>query len=437
MNSGHRVLLSLGSNQGGRRQNLLLGINALIEAGFSIDQVSPVVESAAVLPRGVPSKWNRPFLNVNVFGAYAGDLESFYSASKLIQNRTARDADSAYAPRELDIDIVSWGDQMVSLNGRQIPDSRDFARSFVVSPLVHVAPGFRFPGSGETALEMSRSISHHIPLWMGIINVTPDSFSDGGAYQSVEDVESAVIRMIQNGANIIDIGAESTRPNAVPLCAFEEWARLSEVLEGIKRLIGTSPLRPRLSLDTYRPETAEKALKIGVDMINDVTGLADERMMSLARDSGCEFVAMHSIAVPVDVNRSLGVSDDAVAVFEDWLKERKRQWSDFGLDLDRIIIDPGIGFGKSRLQSLDLMRSIAKLRSFGHRVLIGHSRKRHMQSFSSNEFSDLDPETIGVSLQLCAQNVDILRVHNVESHTRAYLSWAHLQANTVDPASGR
>jgi len=152
-------------------------------------------------------------------------------------------------------------------------------------------------------------------------------------------------------------------------------------------------------------------------------------MLALARDSGKRFVAMHSVTVPVDPNVSIAQQADACVVFERWLDERQRLWVRSGLDLNQIIVDPGIGFGKSSLQSLELLRSIQRLRKCGHRVLIGHSRKRFLKSFSSFDSAELDLETIGASLNLCDQSVDILRVHDVASHTRAYLGWAHLLGN--------
>lgn len=425
------VLLSLGSNHGDRQANLKAGLERLSQSGFSIRRISPALESPALLPPNSPANWNRPFLNLITIGETEKDYDSFLIDTKAIQTEIGKPSDSKWSPRNLDIDIVTWDQQQLPpMTGRGVMPI--FKRPYVLSPLVHIAPEWPVSSDGRvTAFEFSTTpeVDMHIPLWMGIVNVTPDSFSDGGRYSDLEDVATAVNRMIRNGVHIIDIGAESTRPNAKPLTDDEEWQRLQPVLKRVQEICADQPLAPQISVDTYHPATAEKALNFGVDIVNDVSGLRNGEMMALARDSGKTFIAMHSVTVPVDPKISIGDRDDAGELFAGWIDEGRRIWEANGLELDNIIVDPGIGFGKSSLQSLELMRSIQRLRARGHRILIGHSRKRFLKSFSNYESPELDFETMGASLNLCAQSVDILRVHDVEAHTRAYLSWAHLLSN--------
>ena len=426
------VVLSLGSNLGNRRDNLCTGLKHLSKAGCSIQQISPAVESPAQLPPNSPSAWNRPFLNVVVQGKCNLGIEKFYQVSKQIQTDLGKAVENKWQPRNLDIDIVFWGSVVTKLNGKLIPDSTVYSRPYVLSPLVHMAPQWEIPGSANvSALEFSctSKSEFHIPLWMGILNITPDSFSDGGRFAHLENMHVVVENMISNGVNIIDIGAESTRPNATPLTADEEWTRLKPALKIVKEMIKETVLPPQISVDTYHPATAEKCLELNVDMINDVGGLRSKSMMALARSCDKTFIAMHSVTVPVDSKISLDPAADACAVFENWIREGRELWDVHGLGLHRIIVDPGIGFGKSSLQSLDLMRSTKRFRKLGHRLMVGHSRKRFLRSFSDHASANLDIETIGASLQMCSQSVDILRVHSVEAHTRAYLSWAHLLKN--------
>ena len=426
------VVLSLGSNLGNRRDNLSTGLKHLSKAGCSIQQISPAVESPAQLPPNSPSAWNRPFLNVVVQGKCNLGIDKFYRVSKQIQTDLGKAVENKWQPRNLDIDIVFWGSVVTKLNGNLIPDSAVYSRPYVLSPLVHMAPQWKIPGSaGVSALDFScaSKSEFHIPLWMGILNITPDSFSDGGRFTHFENMRAVVENMISNGINIIDIGAESTRPHATPLTADEEWTRLKPALELVQEIVKETVLPPQISVDTYHPATAEKCLELNIDMINDVGGLRSNDMMALARSYDKTFIAMHSVTVPVDSKISLDPAADACAVFEDWIREGRELWDLNGLDLHRIIVDPGIGFGKSSLQSLDLMRSTKRFRKLGHRLVVGHSRKRFLRSFSSHASADLDIETIGASLQMCSQSVDILRVHAVEDHTRAYLSWAHLLKN--------
>ena len=426
------VVLSLGSNLGNRRDNLSTGLKHLSKAGCAIQQISPAVESPAQLPPNSPSAWNRPFLNVVVQGKCNLGIDKFYRVSKQIQTDLGKAVENKWQPRNLDIDIVFWGSVVTKLNGNLIPDSAVYSRPYVLSPLVHMAPQWKIPGSaGVSALDFScaSKSEFHIPLWMGILNITPDSFSDGGRFTHFENMRAVVENMISNGINIIDIGAESTRPHATPLTADEEWTRLKPALELVQEIVKETVLPPQISVDTYHPATAEKCLELNIDMINDVGGLRSNDMMALARSYDKTFIAMHSVTVPVDSKISLDPAADACAVFEDWIREGRELWDLNGLDLHRIIVDPGIGFGKSSLQSLDLMRSTKRFRKLGHRLVVGHSRKRFLRSFSSHASADLDIETIGASLQMCSQCVDILRVHAVEDHTRAYLSWAHLLKN--------
>ena len=426
------VVLSLGSNLGNRRDNLCTGLKHLSKAGCSIQQISPAVESPAQLPPNSPSAWNRPFLNVVVQGKCNLSIEKFYRVSKQIQTDLGKAVENKWQPRNLDIDIVFWGSVVTKLNGKLIPDSAVYSRPYVLSPLVHMTPQWKVPDTaGVSALEFSctSKSEFHIPLWMGILNITPDSFSDGGRFANLENMHAVVENMISNGVNIIDIGAESTRPNATPLTADEEWTRLKPALELVQEIVKETVLPPQISVDTYHSATAEKCLELNVDMINDVDGLRSKSMMALARSCDKTFIAMHSVTVPVDSKISLDPAADACAVFENWIREGQELWDAHELDLHRIIVDPGIGFGKSSLQSLDLMRSTKRFRKLGHRLMVGHSRKRFLRSFSDHASAGLDIETIGASLQMCSQSVDILRVHAVEAHTRAYLSWAHLLKN--------
>ena len=423
-------ILSIGTNRGDRIQNLNSGLQELKQIGYSIDRISPVVETPADLPPNSPAEWNCPFLNLVVKGSFPQDSESFYVATKKIQSRYERRSHNKWAPRSLDIDIVSWGNHPVLVNGKTVPDTNMILRPYVLSPLVHMAPDTVLPGYGDTTV-FDLSCDHqdvsHIPMWMGIVNITPDSFSDGGALQTLDEVEESVRSMIWQGANIIDIGAESTRPNAEALSSDEEWIRLKPAIQLVQAIVREFELSPLISIDTYHSETAQKCLEYGVDIINDVCGLSDPKMMEIAKESDKTFIAMHSITVPVRPDAKLDPRENACEAFSSWVRGKQNQWAEQGLNPDRVIIDPGVGFGKNSLQNLDLMESIREFRQLGHRVMVGHSRKRFSKSFSEQQSKDLDAETLGASLQMCAQSVDILRVHNVEVHTRAYLSWLHLK----------
>jgi dihydropteroate synthase len=187
-------------------------------------------------------------------------------------------------------------------------------------------------------------------------------------------------------------------------------------------------LRPRFSIDTYHVATARRALALGADIINDVGGLTTGDMIELAATSEAEFVAMHNLGLPADKSRTLPTDRDPTVAVEEWLEKRRNEWGRAGVDLTRVVFDPGIGFGKNALQSLELLRNIELFQRFGLRLLVGHSRKSFMHGVAAADRLDRDLFTIGASLRLCRASVDILRVHNVAAHVAAYRGWAHLEA---------
>jgi dihydropteroate synthase len=235
--------------------------------------------------------------------------------------------------------------------------------------------------------------------------------------------------MVNGGAQYIDIGAESTRPGATPLSSEEEWARLAPVLEPLVAKYASDMLRPRISVDTYHPDVAMRALGLGVDVINDVSGLGQSEMIELAASYNAEWIAMHNVSVPADPGVTLPPDEDPVANIERWLVERLERWTEAGIDLGRVYFDPGIGFGKTALQSLEILRRIEQFRRYGLRVVVGHSRKSFMSSFVPPDDTNRDLTTIGASLSLVDKGVDVIRVHNVPAHATAYLGWAHLDTS--------
>ena len=267
-----------------------------------------------------------------------------------------------------------------------------------------------------------------IPLWMGVVNCTPDSFSGHGrAYGGLdgERLAARVDEMAAAGAHWIDFGGESTRPGARPVAPEEEWRRLHDPLrETLAHLRGVR-FRPRISVDTRHPEVAERALALGVDAVNDVSGLGAPRMRALARESGAEWVAVQYRERPCRPGTPAASAAAAPDALVHWLARRRREWEADGLDPARILFDPGIGFGKDTLQALDLFAALDRFRAEGFRVLVGHSRKIWFGG-GRPAAPERDPETLGASLALAARGVEVLRVHDVDLHARAYRSFAHV-----------
>lgn len=249
----------------------------------------------------------------------------------------------------------------------------------------------------------------HNTRLVAIVNVTPDSFSDGGKHVSPKDALKAVEQAIRDGADVIDIGAESTRPGATPLTAAEEWQRLQPVLENLPKT-GVA-----YSVDTYHPENATRALALGVDWINDVTGFASSDMISAVKGSGCSLVVMHSLGVPARKDATLPEGTNPVALIMEFARKRFSELQQAGINKNRLIFDPGIGFGKTASQSQHILKRAGEFKQLGVPLLIGHSRKSFLGLPSaSNEERDL--ATLEWSQQLIYAGVDYLRVHNVKLH---------------------
>ena len=422
-----QVYLGLGSNLGDRREHLRRSIARLQEKGFQLSRVSPVIESPALLPEGAPADWNLPYLNLVLEGDFQGQPAQLRASIIEIQAELGRSGTSRWSPRPIDIDILLWGQEQISIPELTIPHRDIHRRGFVLTPLVALSPRLRIPGYPDRILlDWTQELRHHIPLWMGIVNITPDSFSDGGRFTAWEQIEPHIQTAVQAGAQIIDLGAESTRPGAQPIAADAEWQRLRPILERVLEQYQANVIRPLISIDTYHVEVAQRALELGADIINDVSGLRSPAMRELAHSSGKDWIAMHNLGIPASKDKTLPADCDPVETVEHWLIEQLEQWDKAGLDLSRIIFDPGIGFGKDGLQSLKLLRQARRFRQHGVRVLLGHSRKSFMKNFSAMDIQDKDLTTVGAALNLCAQGVDIIRVHSIPMHLSAYRGWTHL-----------
>ncbi len=257
------------------------------------------------------------------------------------------------------------------------------------------------------------------PLLMGILNVTPDSFSDGGLYvEPLRAVERA-LEMRDQGAAVVDVGAESTRPGSIPVEAAVQIERILPVIRGIR---SADPGLP-LSVDTSSAEVARAALLEGADMINDVTALGESAMARLAAAEGVPVVLMHMKGVPATMQDAPWY-DDAVGEVYSFLEERVSAALAAGVPRGRILVDPGLGFGKRLEDNLLLVRRAAEFRGTGCRTVLGYSRKRFIGELTGiAEPAGRDEAGIAVAAISCGK-VDVLRVHDV-ARTAAAVHVAH------------
>ena len=249
---------------------------------------------------------------------------------------------------------------------------------------------------------------------MGIVNVTPDSFSDGGRWQAEDTLAARIDQLLAEGADLIDIGGESTRPFAQPVGEAEELAR---VLPAVRAVRGRSTVP--VSVDTTKATVARAALEEGADLINDVSALRhDPAMVTVVRDSGCRVVVMHRLGTPGDMQLAPHY-EDVVAEINRFLAGRIAWLEEQGVDRSRVIVDPGLGFGKTLEHNLEILRNVAAFKQHGCPLLIGHSRKSFLGRLLGLEVGERDPATAVVSALLAGRGVDILRVHDVLASRQA------------------
>ncbi len=255
-----------------------------------------------------------------------------------------------------------------------------------------------------------------IPLVMGIINVTPDSFSDGGQFYDPALAIEHGLQLVAAGADILDVGGQSTRPGSLPIDADEELRRVMPVVTALCRQT-TVPV----SVDTSRATVARQALAAGAEIVNDVTALlGDPGMPALAAETGCGVCVMHMQGRPETMQRS-PTYESVVDEVLDYLRARRDALTAAGVDPARIALDPGIGFGKTTAHNLQILASAWRLHTLDCLLLVGHSRKRFIAEVLGDAEADRTAGTIGVALSLARQGVQVLRVHDVAAVRQALL----------------
>ena len=254
------------------------------------------------------------------------------------------------------------------------------------------------------------------PVLMGILNVTPDSFSDGGDFLTTETAVARVASMLDEGAWIIDVGGESTRPGSDPVSREEELRR---VIPAIREIRNSRP-EAIISIDTHRARTAEAALEAGAHIVNDVTALrGDPALADLVADAGCPVVLMHMLGEPKTMQREPHY-DDVVREVRDFLAGRAEHAEAAGIEPENIVLDPGIGFGKTLEHNLMLLNNLGAIVELGYPVLLGASRKSFIGRLSGlDEAKDRVAGTVATSVLGYERGATIFRVHDVRANREA------------------
>lgn len=428
------IVLGLGSSQGNRLTNMRQALAKLkATAGLRVLNVAPVYISEALLPENAPVEWQTYYLNSAVHCETSLMPHDLLAAIKKIEQEIGRKPAERWAPRVIDIDILSYADQVIREASLVIPHREIINRPFVLWPLLDLKPnlqtiefekvlaewGDRFSG---TAPFNTRQIAQQLvgPELVGIINLTPDSFAGDGLEKNYAQAIAQAKQLFAEGAVVLDIGAEATNPvTAKAITSKQECQRLLPFLRELQTVWQPDEFQPLISIDTYHADTVAQALEYKIDWINDesTTEMAD--IVNLLKDTDKKYLFMHNLGIPVIRGKVLSEYCDPVKEILLWGQLKLKQLHSLGIRPEQLIFDPGIGFGNSPTQALELLRRIAEFSELKLPVFIGHSRKSFLNQFTNKPFAQRDPETMVITGYLATQPVNYLRVHNVVLNNQA------------------
>ncbi|XP_031493007.1 folate synthesis bifunctional protein, mitochondrial-like isoform X1 [Nymphaea colorata] len=451
------VVIALGSNVGNRIHNFDKALSLMKKSGITITRHACLYETEPAYVTEQPL-----FLNSAIRGFTKLQPHELLRVLKQIEKELGRTEGIRYGPRPIDLDVLFYGKYSIKSEILSIPHERIWERPFVVAPLIDllgtsidtdsVATWHSFSGQfggisevwkklggessiGKEGLRRVLPIGDHLWDWskrthvMGVLNLTPDSFSDGGKFISVDAAVSHVRLMISEGADIIDIGGQSTRPLAPKVSAEEELKRLMPVL---KSVINIPEAEGKLfSVDTYHSKVASEVIAAGVHFVNDVSGgRLDTDMFSVVAGLGSPYIMMHMRGDPSTMQNKENVSyEDVCKEVANELYSRVEEAEQSGIPSWRIIIDPGIGFSKTVEQNLEILMGMQTIRKeIAHRslaishapMLIGPSRKSFLGKICDrSDATERDPATIASVTAGILAGANIIRVHNVKDNLDA------------------
>lgn len=423
------IYISLGSNLGNRLENLRLALR-LLKPFFKSLSCSIILETKALLLPGAPAAWDKPFLNMVAWGESLLSPSAMLEALKKIEHTIGRPLKyEKWAPRIIDLDILLWGEESFETPELVVPHPQLIHRPFLLHLLGLCSPLKLHPVLQKTCGELAASSSEEkpfekaysiLPELIGIVNVTSDSFSDGGQFLMADRACQQVMKLWEDGACIVEVGAQSTRPLAPLITAEEEYARLEPVLKQLSLLL--EEVIP-LSIDSYCDEVILKSLELfPFQWVNDVSGALKKETLKTISQRQCQIVTMHSLSIPPTKEKVLPLREDPFIALNKWAEEKIDYLLACGFKEEDIILDPGIGFGKTTYQNIYFLQQWERRLSFKGRWMMGHSRKSYHAAFSTELAPYRDLETIATSYEVVCRTGDLLRVHNVRGHQRFFVT---------------
>lgn len=416
------LALGLGSNLERPLVNLR---RALVEVKkshlFRVLALSSIYESDALLPENAGSDWDKKFLNavVLVEANVESTPEQILAEIKKIEKKLGRLEAERWAPRLIDIDVLYWSEADYNSASINIPHAALSQRDFALLPLLEVWPELSSKLSLlRESLNTKRSQEFIWPQMVGVLNVTSDSFSDGGKFFDSHSLIQQFKKLVSQGADIIDIGAESTRPGALFVNAEDECSHLSRALSELEKL----NMNVNISLDCRKPQVVERIIeKHKINYLNDVSGFESKEMQMILKSSGLPAFVMHSLSVPPTSEKVLPLDHNPCVELTKWWNKKQEELISFGISQDKIIFDVGIGFGKTKEQSMYILQNLEQLNDIKEDIMIGHSRKSFLTLLTDKPAELRDPETAVITKHLNLAFTQYLRVHDIESQKAALI----------------
>lgn len=420
-----RVVLGLGSNIDPIKHLrwALAEIKKINEV--KVLSVASIYESDALLPDQAPNHWNKKYLNSAVEIVVSGFKPfELLQQLKAVEHKLGRIESDRWAPRKIDIDILWAEDFYLKHESLNIPHAQLLHRPFALLPLLELCPDidvdlpdwiFNSPRPFNT------EISKHFvwPKIAGILNVTEDSFSGDGV---VTEPLKQLGQLLNQGADIIDIGAESTRPGALLIDSEIEYQRLASTLDCVLKYKKDYSCEFEISIDSRKPEVMERLLShYHIDYLNDVEGFRQPQMRNLLKLTTAKAICMHSFSVPPLKNETISDTEDAWDYLIKWWERQKDIFAEEDISSDRLIFDPGIGFGKTPQQSIDLLNALDRFSVIREEIYLGYSRKSFLSLLTDKPASERDPETALVTEAINLAYAQYIRVHNVAQNKQALI----------------